>query len=124
MFTLKIASSTTDERRAPIDMLFPGIKAVHVIERLRTLDRDGHRVFARRVAGVGTPDPITCEVPIDSADWCYGDYTDYARNAPAGTDVALIYAVFGEDRADHCYMLVERAWLLGPHGGTIDRIAP
>lgn len=48
---------------------------------------------------------------------------------PEGEDLStvtgrftLLWVVFNDGREE--YVLVERAWLIGPSGGTIDRVAP
>ena len=97
MFTLKIMSY--DDLPGSVDhsvcMWFPGVTVVSLI---------------------GTKPKSEWSTYLDS-----DSASDYTIVPPTGP-VSMLYVKL-TDGSD-CYLMVERAWLLGPDGQTVDRIAP
>jgi hypothetical protein len=98
MFTLKIAHTGTAEGSAS---WVSGVKLVHLIDTsTRGLARSKWESYRRD----------------------HDNFVDHTSFLPDERDVALLSVVF--DDGHDIYFVVGRAWLLGPDGGTIERIAP
>jgi hypothetical protein len=111
MHTLKIASVLCDVHRPLTQMWFADVSRVSINGQTE----DEAQLTEWR--GVYNPDDYTR----------FGSRPDkptaYEANL-VGWPATLITVWFGRD-AERCEtMLVERAWLLGPDGQTVDRIAP
>lgn len=91
----------------------------------------GSEASAWRVAGTEHPDPDTVRFNLISVEGDAGQFNDYARDSYVtlwnddmgmikfNASATLLWVNVG-DQAMH--MIVERAFLLGPTGGTVDRI--
>ena len=113
MYTLKIHQDITDE----VEPLHSGGPTTGRVEELTMF------FPARRVTCLGGFGPDGPRM-TDWAEGSYVDYSDVHRNGSGEQRGAARLIETIDDEGNFAWYLVSHAWLLGPDGRTIERLAP
>lgn len=108
MFSLKVDDPSAPADH-PIELWFPGVTKVSVLWR----------------GTIGSTEQVGHNPPNFGS---YGGHSDYTYIGGGPRSAAFLFAQFNEISgpidSEGRFMLVARAWLIGPNGTTVDRIAP
>lgn len=128
MFTLKVQMPNMRDPSKPQMMWLPGVRRIVVLDHAKIEDALGSNETDVQCP----PDPLWLSYMVGR------DFQRYTDGTARGTEIALVHVIFDEidesvaisaggftwHDCKKIYATVERAWLIGPGGETIDRVWP